>query len=292
MPRAPSRSSVGPLVLLLHAVPNVLLGQQTRAPPEGPAGVVEVRGTVIDHETGEGVADAVVSLASAVAGLSGRGTRVSDGEGRFLFNDVPTGAYRLSVALLGYHAMVDTVDVPADGDLDLVLPLSVEPIRLEPIVVEAEREAQLEGYRGREGAGSGPFRITRDEIERRNPPRLTSLLRLVPGARVQSRSGLNDILLLRGDCVPTIVLDGITIAYVEGIDRLASPSDVESVEVYHGSELPVQYGLNTCGGVVIRTRMGQASQEGADARATGGGWRYLGLAGLVAVGLVLATIGR
>lgn len=188
--------------------------------------------------------------------------------------------------------MVDTLEVLADGDLELMLPLSVEPIRLEPIVVEAERGAQLEGYQRRDGAGSGPFRITREEIERRNPPRLTSLLRLVPGARVQSRSGLNDILLLRGDCVPTIVLDGITIAYVEGIDRLAAPSDVESVEVYHGSELPVQYGLNTCGGVVIRTRMGNAPQEGADAKVTGGTWRYLGLAGLVAVGIVLATIGR
>lgn len=188
--------------------------------------------------------------------------------------------------------MVDTVEVSADGDLEFVLPLSAEPIRLEPIIVEAEREAPLEGYRGRDGAGSGPFRITREEIERRNPPRLTSLLRLVPGARVQSRPGQNSILLLRGDCVPTIVLDGIAIAYVEGIDRLTSPSDVESVAVYHGAELPVQYGLNTCGGVVIQTRRGETPEARADASDGGGAWRYLGLAGIVIAGVFFATVGR
>lgn len=270
------------LALLVPLSARPLVAQQSREPPP----TIDVRGTVVDHESGEVLRSAAVSLGPGLGGLAGRGTRVTDGDGRFVFAGVPTGAYRLSVTLLGYHAMADTLQVPAEGDLNLVLRLSVRPIPLEPLRVELE--PHFSGYQNREQAGSGAFLITREEIDRRHPVNVTSLLSSVPGARVLRRSRLNSEVLLRGDCVPTIVVDGVTMPTVESIDRMVSPAVVETVEVYHGAELPVQYGMNTCGGVVITTRRGGPPKDAEDAQ--GGLWRYVGLAGLTALG-VFMTIG-
>ena len=66
-------------------------------------------------------------------------------------------------------------------------------------------------------------------------------------------------LLLRGQCRPGIWLDGMKVSNVDSIDQLLSPHDVEAVEVYHGWELPVEFGVDPCGGVLIWTRMGTPS---------------------------------
>lgn len=280
------RASVVALVLLFPPGFDGLEGQQM----EASQGVL-VRGTVVDHQSEDPLEGAVVSLGPALSGRPGGGTRVSNDEGLVVFHGVPGGAYRISVALVGYHPMVDTVRVPADADLQLVLPLSVDPIRLEPIVVEGQ-PVRTGGFRDRAGAGSGPFLITRADIERRHPLRVTDLLASVPGVRVIRGARLQSVLLLRGDCIPSIILDGVRLPGLEGIDRLVSPGDVETIEVYHGTELPVQYGLNTCGGVVIRTRMGEAPPEGegGDEEAESGVVRYVALAALVVVGIVV-TLG-
>jgi hypothetical protein len=268
------------VALLAYVGGDALAGQEPAQPVER----VAVRGKVVDHETGEALEAAAVSLASGRAGMTERGTRVTDDEGQFLFTDVPSGAYRLSVTLLGYHSMADTLQVAAGADLDLVLPLSVRPIPLEPIRVVTEEPARG-GYRPQNQAGSGGFLVTREEIEQRNPPHLTNLLAVVPGTRVLRRPALANVVLLRDDCVPTVVLDEVTMPPGEGIDRLASPSDVESVQVYHGAELPVQYGINSCGGVIIRTRVGGPPEGDEDQPR--GIWRYAGLAGLVLAGFVM-----
>ena len=67
-----------------------------------------VSGQVVDHETDEPVRSAAVSLGAGPTGTAGVGTRVTDEAGEFLFSDVPPGAYRLSVTVLGYRDMVDT----------------------------------------------------------------------------------------------------------------------------------------------------------------------------------------
>ena len=257
-------------------------GQVAGRPPVEVERRAMVGGLVMDHDTGDPLGGAAVSLAPGGAGVSGMGTRVSNAQGRFLFEGVPPGLYRLSVTLLGYHSLSDTIRVSGEGDLDLSLPLSTDPIPLEPIVVVAERERFIPGYQGRDIAGAGPYLLTREEIERRHPLRVTDVLASVPGARVLRRSNLQSVVLLRGGCVPTLVLDGIRIANVEGIDRVVNPGDVESLRVYHGAELPVRYGLNHCGGVVIETRQGPDSEGGNE---TGGGaWRWVALVGMVVFG--------
>jgi hypothetical protein len=198
-----------------------------------------------------------VSLGAGPDGTSGMGTRVTNEEGRFLFRDVPPGSYRLSVTILGYQEMADTLRVPPGADLDLVLPLSAEPIRLEPILVEAERlRPAMRDFENRRRTRHGTF-ITREEIEAQNAFHLTDLLRMVPGGRIAPAGRFERTLLLRGGCRPDVWIDQVRISSVDSIDQLMSPMDVEAIEVYHGVELPVEFGSNPCGAVVVWTRVGE-----------------------------------
>lgn len=162
--------------------------------------------------------------------------------------------------------MTDTLQVSPDENLELVLPLSVDPIPLEPIVVVADRVPMPKRDYERRSLSRSVFLITREEIEERRPRFLSELLNRVPGGIVVATPPAGYTLLLRGQCRPGIWMDGVPVPYVSSIDQLLSPQDVEAVEVYHGFELPVEFGVNSCGGVLIWTRMGNPGQGG-----TGGG---------------------
>jgi outer membrane cobalamin receptor len=158
--------------------------------------------------------------------------------------------------------MTDTLQVQPGEDLELLLPLSADPIPLEPIVVVAERApiSPKRDYERRHRYGPG-YLVTREEIERRQPRFLTEVLHRIPGGMVVSTPPHGYTLLLRGLCRPDVWLDGVKLTGVTSIDQLLSPLDVEAVEVYHGFDLPVEFGVNPCGGVLIWTRMGEASSE-------------------------------
>jgi hypothetical protein len=263
-----------------------LAAQETQASSAQSDSAVVVQGTVVDHETGDSIAGATVSLGTGPSGGRGRGTRVTDEGGHFSFQGVPAGTYRLFVTSPGYRQMVDTVQVSADGDVDLILPLSTEAIELEPIIVTARRSpARMRGYEGRRRSGVG-FLVTREEIVERRPRLLTELLHRVPGGMVVSTPPHGYTLLLRGQCRPGIWIDGVPVSGANSIDQLLSPHDVEAVEVYHGFELPVEFGVNACGGVLIWTRRGNPEAGSAET-----GWGLVGslvrVAAIIAVVLVL-----
>jgi hypothetical protein len=244
-----------------------------------------VQGTVVSHETGDPLRGAAVSLRPGPSGNRGRGTRITGETGRFIFRDVPEGTYLLSVTVPSFRTMRDTVQVEAQVDLELRLPLSAQPIPLEPIVVIAERRRPppRRDYERRLQSRSG-FLVTREDIERRDPRLITEMLNPVPGAIVLSTPPYGYSIFLRGQCRPGIWVDGFKVPWVDSIDQLISPMDVEAIEVYHGWELPVEFGVDSCGGVLIWTRQGESPPPGSG---SGSGRGFIrGLIG--AVGVVLA----
>lgn len=279
------RSVLGPLAIAaaFSCATGGLVAQESEVSERERRAGVAVQGRVVDHAGGQPVRSAAVSLAAGPGATSGLGTRVTDEEGRFLFRDVPAGVYRLSVTALGYRAMRDTLRVPSETDLELVLPLSVEPIRLEPVVVEVERGWEVRERESRRSRAA--FVVTRDEIEDRYPSVLTDLLRTVPGGLVVPTSGFGNAFLLRGRCRPGIWIDRVRLLDVRSIDELVPPQDVEAIEVFHSSELPVEFGANACGGVLIWTRVGAPPED--EPRA--GLWRRLGIAaGFLLLGVLLS----
>lgn len=268
-------------VLLVVSVPCGGIGGEMRLQGQLPDSTATLRGWVLEHETAVPVWGAAVSLATGPTGTQGIGTRITGREGDFLFRDVPPGLYRLSVTRMGYADLRDTIRVETGSDLELTLPVSASPVALEPIVVSTRRRPRgpESGFESRRRRLSGTF-MTREEIEDAHPHVFTDLLRMVPGARIVPRGPFGHQVFFRGGCVPALVVDGIRIGSDPELDFFLQPSDVEAVEIYHGTYVPVEFGVNSCGAIVVWTRGGEpsANQEGL--------WRRV----LVAVSLLSLTI--
>jgi len=163
---------------------------------------------------------------------------------------------------MSYTGLRDTLRVEAGSDLELTLPVSASPVALEPIVVSTRRRrlGPMRGFERRRASLSGTF-ITREEIEDRRPFRFTDLLRTVPGARLVPARHLGYQVLLRGGCVPVLVMDGLRIGADPELDLFVQPADVEAVEIYHSPNVPVEFGINTCGAIVVWTRRGEPTGD-------------------------------
>lgn len=249
-----------------------------------PAESQVLRGRLLDLSTDEPIEGGVVTLMDSV-GVRLR-SFVTDADGWYELHAPGPGLYLVEARRIGYRAWVDgPVELSADEVWDSIFHLQVIPVLLDPVEVVAQtavREAYLQrmGFYERQRVDYGHF-ITRAEIERRAPDRMTDLLLTVPGARsAPSTSGLNrssisfggSIQQRGGPCHPRVYVDGLVVirgdARPHGLDvhgqpELASeagpsdptmrqeialddvvmPEDVQAVEVYRrGSEVPVRFG--------------------------------------------------
>lgn len=269
--------------LLVMSVFHVGFGGQMRLQGQVVDSTATVRGRVVEHETGVPVRGAAVSLATG-PGTRGIGTRVTGQEGGFLFREAPPGLYRLSVTRIGYADLRDTLRVEAGSDLELALSVSTSPVVLEPIVVSVRRRPQgpMSGFESRRRGLTGTF-ITREEIEARRPHVFTDLLHWVPGARIVPLGPFRNRVTLRGGCVPELVVDGMRVGAEPEWDLFVRPGEVEALEVYHSPSVPVEFGSNPCGAVVVWTRRGEPSTSQG-----GFWWKALFAGSLIALSLLLA----
>ncbi len=186
------------------------------------------------------------------------------------------------MTLIGYGEIRDTLPVTPDSDLDLSLPMSVSPIELEALVVVSERRDPrfLEDFEQRRKTRFGSF-FDREDIEQRQPMKTSDLFRMVPGARVMPSGPFGQTVRLRGGCQPSLWVDGLPLVTVEGMDDILPVMALEAVEVYHGVNLPVQFGSNSCGAIVVWTRRGEPGSPG------GSFWRRVAFAtGFVALAVL------
>ncbi len=244
-----------------------------------------VSGRLLDVETNEPIAGGVLTL---VPEDGRRVVSVVTGEdGSYRLEAPGPGRYFVEARRLGYRAWIDgPIELGPGDDWESEYHLVALPVQLDPVEVTVPAtvyEALLErvGFYERQKTDFGHF-ITRDEIERRAPRRVTDLLSAVPGVRlIPSSGGLSrssvglrgSILSQGGPCHPRVFVDGLLVilgdARVRGtdvygfpeqeteanaaadpaerseiaLDDFVEPNDVEAVEVYRrASEVPVQFG--------------------------------------------------
>lgn len=185
----------------------------------------------------------------------------SDSAGAFSFTVPRRAAYRLRADALGYR---QGVSPPLTiGQLDTVtveFSLAREAVVLEPLVVKARNRritaAARRFYDRADDKGFGTF-ITRDQIEKSHPMNTTDLFSRIPGVTTSPMMGGNSV-TVRGNCRPTLYVDGVLVNGYRSIDDLARPMELEGVEVYRSAyQAPVEFtGLRAgCAVVLLWTRI-------------------------------------
>ncbi len=259
------------------AVTLVLVAPGHGATQERPSVDGTIRGQVIDARSGVGVPGALVQLLDSSERIRSQAT--ADEEGRFVLVRVNPGSFRLRVR---HSSFIETVTprwwVEAGEVLTVSIRVDPEVIPLAPLEVTARARSHspvLSGFYDRLDRGvTGTF-ITRDEIVERNPTRVTELLELLPGVTLDHAQGGNARTVVmarslpgfatppgaRGDhsCPVQIYVDGIlaTRGGAASPDELATPLDLEGVEVYRGlGGVPAEFLTPEarCGVIALWTR--------------------------------------
>ncbi len=244
----------------------------------GPGAVVtRIVGRVVDATTGSAVQGAVLVL-----GADSVGRVITDDDGGFRIDGVTPGAYELAVSGPSYGTQASCLEIPADQEVTLTIGLHPRPINVEPLAVSVEGARPLwlvhEGFYRRRRAGGGIF-ITRDDILKKNPSRLSEMFvgraevtvadgnpsplqpiqAVHPPPGVPGRScPLGNPRMCRrpqdtGPCPVQYLVDGDPVPLILGVDTF-HPKDVAAIEAYfHASEVPPQFNVGTaaCGVINI-----------------------------------------
>jgi outer membrane cobalamin receptor len=106
-------------------------------------------------------------------------------------------------------------------------------------------------YRRQQSSRQGTI-LTREEIERRNPPFISQMLTTVPGTRLDRDSfGTTVLRSTRDGCELTVWLDGMR---VPGFDIDTYPVDaIEAIEIWRGMSVPPEF-RDPCGVLLIWSR--------------------------------------
>lgn len=208
-------------------------------------------------------------------------SRVADDSGRVSFNEAPEDSVRFQARRVGYEPFFNWVDrSPSAGDYPILLRVLPRSIQSVQISARANTPLGRSGFydrvqRVQRGAYSARM-ITPEELEQRNPIRLTQVLRGESTVSVR-RVGMDGAMLTGrgGNCSMSILLDGmrVTGTYEETLDNRINPpplsmltsvdnlipiQSVAAIEIYASvnsipAELQRSAGNVQCGLVAIWT---------------------------------------
>lgn len=218
-------------------------------------------------------------VAAAAVSVTGRPEREqSDRRGHFVLGALPVGEYQLSVRHIGYAPLNHSVTVTRGHTTEIDVGLTPDPVALPPLVATVTRIRRLEtqGFYERKNwgelAGLGTF-FTVEDIERRNPMRITDLIADAPGVRVHCQGNRCKVFSRRisvgfggAGCELNVFVDGVLVirssdgrwrGNSDSVNDFVLPIEVGGVEVYSGAgALPAEFsGFDSrCGAVVIWTK--------------------------------------
>lgn len=246
------------LAALILAPPPALAAQQA-----------SVTGTVTDQVTAQPLAGVRVSVAG-----TGRAAFTNQ-DGRYTLASVPAGSQRLQAALIGFGALTQTVDVPAEGSATVNFALKASAVALDVLVVTAtgeQRARELPNSIGSIPASTitekAPVNSMADLLNSRTPGlSVTSAGGTTgAGARVRIR-GSNSVSLSNE---PVIYMDGVRLENNSQSSSIGvggqnpsrlndlNPEDYETIDVVKGPSATALYGTTAANGIIqIKSKFGQ-----------------------------------
>ena len=211
----------------------------------------------------------------------------TDGSGRFLLTDLPTGNKVVLFRSVGYRPQRVRVMLNKTDTTRIEAVLVSDRVRLEPIVVtgapDRPRGLGREAFEERRKLGFGKFMDT-TELRHRGYARMADVLSSMGVYMIQHQEGGRGPLEMRAastrrsglehpgpsPCWMGVILDGVTLykAVSTGTVSNFPPPDfrkdfsvdnIEAIEVYRSaSEVPMEFGGNSasCGVIVLWTTRG------------------------------------
>jgi hypothetical protein len=244
--------------------------------PDAPVGrALAPRALVGRVLTAAGLPVRGASVELAEGGGSRPAARV-DSAGRFSLA-LPAAAgdapHTLVVRAVGFHAEALRVDATT---VAVSVALAPSAPSLAPVLTRATASLDLTGFESRRTAGNGGHFITAAEIERENPPKLSAVLKRVPGItltrdfttglvvteKIASQRTQGSSPVRPAGCQVNVFVDGAYMSdavAIGGLDAALLPRDVLGIEVYQGfANVPPQYQRTTsgCGTVLVWTKRG------------------------------------
>ena len=237
----------------------------------GPTYAHEIRGKVVHRTTGNAVPSASLLLLNEIGQV--QKMTITNATGAYSIIAPSPGNYTLRVDAPGYGRHEEPqFGVLAGRVLELEIRLW-DLTEVEPVVVTAESTVvapgRLAGFYERMERGRGQF-VTREQIELTGVARFTSILRMTPGVDIVSTGGTLNTIRIKGTdwagghCAPSLWVDDIHWGTVDldgqGPDRDLYPSDIEGIEVYRPSGVPIDFSSfdSSCGAIVVWTKRAPA----------------------------------
>jgi hypothetical protein len=189
-----------------------------------------------------------------------------DERGQWVIPDAPLGTRMLQVRAVGYFPERRAVDV-ITGAPPIETALMTVKAMLDTVKVSAERQMDRHrsGFTDRRRTGAGTY-LTAADIARRNVRVLSDVFKTVRGVTVERDSirmrGMFDEVQMPtgGRCVPAFYIDGMLFPDIGSgdLDDMLHAEEVIGIEVYTAVSLPPQFsrGLHGggCGAIVIWTK--------------------------------------
>jgi hypothetical protein len=200
---------------------------------------------------------------------------VTNDSGEFIFNAPPTGRVRLLVKRLGFKQQEKGFKLGEGESKQVDFELEGIPELLDSVIVlEQGGNGKMAEFWARRAMGNGAF-ITRAEIQKRNPYRMSDMLRMLSGVRVSTNGSdaerpvismgrtpmgvrtYKNVQSLAGECKVSYYLDGNWVSPGTFHPDDLTPGTIEAMEVYRGpAEIPAKFRQRetACGMIVIWTR--------------------------------------
>lgn len=179
---------------------------------------------------------------------------ITGSDGSFSMAALPVGTYTLETRVLGFEPMRTSVQLARDSTTTVEVRVERRIPVLETVTVFGKRrQSPLTRALERRELGVGRF-FTRAEIERQGILETTDLLRRVAGVRVVPSGTIGYAVLMRGNCVPMLWVDGVKYPRIEDQRSvMPRPQEIAILEVYNGPESPAEFTPRGCGAIVIWT---------------------------------------
>jgi TonB-linked SusC/RagA family outer membrane protein len=236
-----------------------------------------VAGRVTDAATGVPLQNVQVSISALGTGA------ITDAEGRYVINDVPTGSVTVTAELIGRERASRTVTVAAGATAVADFALAENALALDAIVVTGTA-----GGTQRRAVGNVVSSVNAEAVMATVPittmdqlmgQRTTGLMMMPGGGNVGTGSAVR----IRG--VSSMSLSNDPIVYIDGVrmesdprrgpgqrggsavSRLndLNPNDIASIEVIKGPAAATLYGTEASNGVIqIITKRGQTGEPSFD----------------------------